>query len=393
MIELLAPAGDVEKAKIALLYGADAVYIGGTSFSLRARASNFTLEQIKETCQFAHELGKKVYVTTNIVAHDEDMEGLKSYLNALEDCQVDAIIVSSLAILQEALRHTNLEIHLSTQFSVANSALVNYFEQLGVKRVVLARECSIDEIEQIQKSAKADLEVFIHGGMCVSYSGRCTLSNVFSDRDANRGGCAHSCRWKYDLYDGSTKLSQNHDFQFSSKDLETLDYISKLKKIGVKSLKIEGRMKSIHYIATVVSAYRDLLDDLDQDEITDLMPYRKEIQKAENRLTSKGFMDGLPSPTEQLFNMRSEMPTQEFVAIVLDYDEASQTAILQQRNFFLPTDKLELFSPKAKFPSFIPQILRDEEGNLLDAARHPLQKIVIKTTLKMKPYDLIRKVM
>lgn len=393
MIELLAPAGDVEKAKIALLYGADAVYVGGTSFSLRARASNFTLPNIKEICQFAHTLSKKVYVTTNIVAHDEDMADLNPYLLALEECGVDAIIVSSLGILKEALRNTSLEIHLSTQFSVSNSVLVNAFAAQGVQRIVLARECSLDEIEAIQKNSKADLEVFIHGGMCVSYSGRCTLSNVFSERDANRGGCAHSCRWKYNLYSDNKLLSTDHDFQFSSKDLETLEFIARLKQIGIKSLKIEGRMKSIHYIATVVSSYRRLLDALETGSDIDISSYRMEIQKAENRQTSFGFMKGTPGPTEQLYNMRSEMPTQEFVAIVLDYDVATHTATLQQRNYFLPTDTLELFSPKEKYPTFSPGIITDEQGNALDAARHPMQILKIQTTLNMKPYDLIRKVM
>lgn len=278
-VELLAPAGNLEKAKIALLYGADAVYVGGLRFSLRVRASNFTLDMLNELVLFAHERNKLVYVTMNIVTHDSDLEGLDEYLLSLDKIGIDAIISTSFAIIERAKLLTNLEIHLSTQFSVSNSLLADYFYNEGVKRVVLARELSLSEIKEIKKHTKAELEVFIHGGMCVSYSGRCTLSNYMVGRDANRGGCAHSCRWLYDLFDGQHKISRKHDFQMSSKDLEILEYIPDLIDIGVSSLKIEGRMKSIHYVATVVLAYRMLIDDYYNNCLKDLNYYRAEIKK------------------------------------------------------------------------------------------------------------------
>ncbi|OQX93916.1 MAG: protease, partial [Tenericutes bacterium 4572_104] len=323
-VELLAPAGNLEKAKIALLYGADAVYVGGLRFSLRVRASNFTLDMLNELVLFAHERNKLVYVTMNIVTHDSDLEGLDEYLLSLDKIGIDAIISTSFAIIERAKLLTNLEIHLSTQFSVSNSLLADYFYNEGVKRVVLARELSLSEIKEIKEHTKTELEVFIHGGMCVSYSGRCTLSNYMVGRDANRGGCAHSCRWLYDLFDGQEKISREHDFQMSSKDLEILEYIPDLIDLGVSSLKIEGRMKSIHYVATVVLAYRMLIDDYYNNCLKDLSYYRAEIKKAENRLTSIGFLAGEPTIAEQLYNYRSEKPTQEFIGIVKGYDSSKK---------------------------------------------------------------------
>ncbi|MCK5731921.1 MAG: U32 family peptidase, partial [Tenericutes bacterium] len=311
--ELLAPAGNLEKAKIALLYGADAVYVGGVSFSLRARASNFTIPILQELVLFAHKLDKKVYVTTNIVFHDEDLYGLDEYLLELDKMGVDAIICSSFSIIERAKAITNLEIHLSTQFSVTNQVLADYFYDEGIKRVVLARELSLEEINSVSKKTKADLEVFIHGGMCVSYSGRCTLSNYMVTRDANRGGCAHSCRWLYNLYENDELISVDYDFQMSSKDLEITEYIPKLLDLGITSLKIEGRMKSIHYVATVVLAYRMLIDDYYNNTLKELSFYKNEIKKAENRLTSIGFLAGETTVNEQLYNTRSETPTKEFI--------------------------------------------------------------------------------
>ncbi|MBI9009813.1 MAG: U32 family peptidase [Tenericutes bacterium] len=391
-VELLAPAGNLEKAKIALLYGADAVYVGGLSFSLRARASNFSLEMLEELVVFAHSLNKKVHVTTNIVVHDEDISGLDEYLLELERIQVDAIICSSLAIIERAKLLTNLEIHLSTQFSVTNSSLANYFFNEGIKRVVPARELSLEEIKIMKQNSLADLEIFIHGGMCVSYSGRCTLSNYMVGRDANRGGCAHSCRWLYDLYDKDKLISENHDFQMSSKDLEIVEYLPKLLDIGVASLKIEGRMKSIHYIATVVLAYRMLIDDYYNSELKELSFYKNEIQKAENRLTSFGFMEGDTTIQQQLYNYRSEMPTQEFIGIVKAYDPIKKLAEIEQRNYFERGDAIEVVSPTKTFTITKVDVLYDEEMKEISVARHPLQKLYINMNFEVKPYDLIRRV-
>ncbi|MGE4378986.1 MAG: U32 family peptidase [Candidatus Izemoplasmatales bacterium] len=390
--ELLAPAGNLEKAKIALLYGADAVYIGGKQFSLRARASNFGLETIKEIVDYAHEMNKKVYVTMNIVFHDDDIFGLDEYLLYLEKINVDAIICSSMVVIERAKELTNLEIHLSTQFSLSNSALANYFYKEGVKRVVLARELSMEEIKEVQKNSLTDLEVFIHGGMCVSYSGRCTLSNYTVLRDANRGGCAHTCRWLYDLYENGKLLSENHDFQMSSKDLEATSYIKDLLDANISSLKIEGRMKSIHYIATVVSAYRMLIDDYYNGCMRDLAFYQNEIQKAENRQTSYGFFAGDTTIEQQLYNQRSEIPTKEFVGMVMGYDDENKYLILEQRNYFSPGDTLEIFTPDKTTIQFKVKEIYDEEFNSIDAARHPLQKIYLKCLVKAPKYSMIRKV-
>lgn len=390
--ELLAPAGNLEKAKIALLYGADAVYVGGINFSLRARASNFTVDILEELVQFAHKLSKKVYVTTNIVFHDEDTEGLDQYLLDLERIKVDAIICSSFVIVERAKAITNLEIHLSTQFSVTNHLLADYFCDEGVKRVVLARELSLEEIREVKNKTKADLEVFVHGGMCVSYSGRCTLSNYMVQRDANRGGCAHSCRWLYDLYEDDKQISDNHDFQMSSKDLEITEYIPDLLEIGVSSLKIEGRMKSIHYVATVVLAYRMLIDDYYDGKLKDMSYYRNEIKKAENRLTSIGFLAGDPSVEEQLYNSRSEAPTKEFIGMVLDYIPDKKLALIEQRNYFEIGDEIEIASPDKTFHFSKVDTLMDEDYNDLEVARHPLQKLYINVDKVVKPYDLIRRV-
>jgi len=390
--ELLAPAGNLEKAKIALLYGADAVYIGGKQFSLRARASNFDLDTIKELVDFAHELNKKVYVTMNIVFHDDDTIGLDDYLRYLDSIKVDAIICSSMIVVERAKAITNLEIHLSTQFSLTNSYLANYFYDEGIKRVVLARELSLEEIKLVQEKSKADLEVFIHGGMCVSYSGRCTLSNYTSLRDANRGGCAHTCRWLYNLYEDHELLSNDYDFQMSSKDLDATEFVKDLVEIGVSSLKIEGRMKSIHYIATVVSAYRMLIDDYYNGHMKDLKFYQDEIKKAENRQTSHGFFKGDTTIEEQLYNQRSEIPTKEFVGMVIGYNKDNKQLLIEQRNFFSPGDTLEIFTPDKNAVQFKVDKILSEELEELDAARHPLQKLLLNLNIEVPKYSMIRKV-
>ncbi len=390
--ELLAPAGSLEKLKIAFIYGADAVFIGGKKFSLRARASNFDIPEIKKACDFAHNLGKKVYVTTNIIPHNDNLEGLGEYLQDLETSGVDAIICASPIIVDSAKEYTNLEIHISTQVSSTNYESVNFWAKEGATRVVLARELNKHEISELRKNTDCDIEVFIHGGMCVSYSGRCTLSNNMTDRDANRGGCAHSCRWNYDLYEGETKLNKSIPFSMSSKDLQTVKQISDLIDIGVDSLKIEGRMKSLHYIATVVNTYRKLIDDICDDLEIDLSKYLLEIKKAENRLTSHGFMEGMTTVDEQLYNMRSENPSQEFIAYVHDYDEENFIATIEQRNHFVPGDEVEVFSPNFGPLKFRIDEIVDLENNRLDAARHPKQMLKVFIPFKVSKYDIIRKI-
>jgi putative protease len=394
--ELLAPAGDLEKLKIAIMYGADAVFIGGKEFSLRARASNFTIENIKEGVEFAKKYGSKIYVTTNIIAHNENLGHLEEYLISLNDAGVEAVICADPYIIETAKKVVpNMEVHLSTQQSTSNSEAVNFWYEEGVKRVVLARELTIGEIEDVCKNTEADIEVFIHGGMCVSYSGRCTLSNNMTDRDSNRGGCAHSCRWNYQLFDKENRqLSiKSGYYNLGSKDLMAVEFIPAMIEAGVDSLKIEGRMKSIHYIATVVGTYRKLIDDYCEDPdnfvLGDL--YFDEIAKAENRLTSIGALGGKPTEEEQLYHIRSEKPTQEFIGIVVEYDASTQFATIEQRNYFTPGESIEVFGPGFRKDYHVIDKIYDEAMNEVEVARHPRQILKIKLPFEVKPYDIIRK--
>ncbi len=395
-VELLAPAGNLEKAKIAIYYGCDAVYVGGKEFSLRARASNFTRDDLKELCEFAHERNKKVYVTCNIIPHDEDFRGLDNYLEFLSDIKVDAIITSSLGLIMKAKRIApNVEIHISTQTSIANSKAIKFYQTLGASRVVLAREVSLKEINQIKKNTSVDLEVFIHGGMCASYSGRCTLSNYMTKRDANRGGCAHSCRWNYNLIKGKKQINLTSEyFNMGSKDLMALDQVEGLLKANVSSLKIEGRMKSPYYIATVVRSYRMAIDEYyENNNISQktLDFLKKEINKAENRLTSCGFLEGMVTFNEQLYDVRNEEPTKEYVGYVLDYNSEKGEALIEQRNYFCVGDTLEFFGPALNNTLFVLDKMIDAKTLTEElVARHPLQQFIIKIPFEVHPHDMIR---
>jgi len=396
-VELLAPAGDLEKLKIAVLYGADAVYIGGKKFSLRARASNFTLKDIEEGCRFAHRHGAKVYVTMNIIPHEEDFTGVKQYLKSLERAKVDGIIVSSMSVAELSKEVTpSLDLHISTQLSSANSSAVNEYQRMGFSRVVLAREVLPEDMEKIVRNTDCELEVFIHGGMCVSYSGRCMLSNHLTNRDANRGGCAHSCRWNYDLYrNGEIINDKPQFFTIGSKDLVGLKHIFRLISLGIKSLKIEGRMKSLYYIAAVVRCYRLLIDDYHKtggdESLIDWDFYLQEIAKAENRLSSTGFLEGKPTIDEQLYHSESEMPTKDFLGIVLKYDGRSKIATIEQRNYFSLGDVVEFFGPQLANTKMQISMMMDENKEPLEIARHPLQIVRIKVPFKLSPFDMMRK--
>lgn len=394
-VELLAPAGSLEKAKIALLYGADAVYVGGKQFSLRARASNFNLDDLEELSNFAHERGKKVYVTMNIIPHDNDLSGLDEYLDHLEKIKIDAIITSSRYIMERAkVIAANIELHLSTQMSTTSSLGIEYYRKRGVKRVVLAREVTLNEIEQIMEKTNVEVEVFVHGGMCSSYSGHCVLSNHMTNRDANRGGCAHSCRWNYTLYENGQKLPMFYNV--GSKDLMALKYIAKLINLGVASLKIEGRMKSMYYLAVVVRSYRMLIDSYYQKGYVttdDLKEAEIEIGKAENRLTSNGFFEGLPTISGQLYDDRSEHPTKEYIGYVLDYNQNTGYALIEQRNYFVPGDKVEFFGPSLNNKQMIiGEIIDYETKEILEIAHHPLQLLLIKVPFMVSKNDMMRKV-
>ena len=402
-VELLSPAGDLEKLKMAFLYGADAVYAGGKNFSLRARASNFTLDDIKEGASFAKKLNKKLYITMNIVAHEEDLNELVEYLKFLEEVGVTGIIASSMYILNVARKYApKLEVHISTQTSVLNSEAVKYYASSGATRVVLGREASIEEIKMISKniegyysntnpSKQIELECFIHGGMCSSFSGRCMLSNYLTNRDANRGGCAHSCRWNYDLYENEEKLNNNSYFNIGSKDLCALNELQRLIAIGVDSLKIEGRMKSEYYIAKVIGAYRGAIDAIykAKNRRVDLSAYLKEIQKAENRETSTGFLEGDVLVEGQLYD-RCDHPTKEFVGTVISYNIFTRIATIRQRNFFKVGDTIEFFGPKLKSRELVINNIYDEEMRPLDAARHPEQIIKLKVPFRLRKVDMLR---
>lgn len=390
-IELLAPAGDLEKLKIAILYGADAVFIGGEEFSLRSRASNFTLADIKEATDFAHKHNAKVHVTCNIVMHNIDLDGLLAYLKALEAANVDAIITSSLYMLKLAKENTNLEVHMSTQLSTLNTEGVKLFEKLKATRVVLGRELNLSEIIAIKKNSNLEIEAFIHGGMCSSLSGRCMLSNNMTNRDANRGGCAHSCRWNYNLYANGQKVNQAGDyFSFSAKDLEALKFIPSLIDNKIDSLKIEGRMKSIHYVATVTNTYRQLIDEYYEDGyIADYNKYYDMLKKAENRLLGTGFYEHDVTINEQLYDLNLSVPTKNFIGIVLEYDRENKRCHIEQRNYFKVGDLVEVFTPTKSFTLRILD-LYTEDGEAIEVARHPKQKLYFTSDIVLEPYDMLR---
>lgn len=391
MAELLAPAGDLEKLKTALLYGADAVFIGGQSFSLRARASNFSLDDMKEATAFAHKLGKKVYVTTNIIPHHEDFDGLLEYLKGLESAHIDAIITASPYIVDKALKQTSLEVHLSTQQSAINARTVNFWYKKGVKRIVLGRELDKHQIKELKEQTEADIEVFIHGGMCMSYSGRCSLSDNMTGRDANRGGCAHSCRWQYEILDGKEKINDTY-FSMSSKDLEAIEQIPFLIDANISSLKIEGRMKSLHYIATVVSTYRKLIDEyLATNQVKDYEPYIKAMEKTENRLSSHGYLEGMPGVEQQLYNMRSETPNQLFIGLVKSYDKESGYAMIEQRNYFENGENVEVLMPSGKEIQFKIEEIYDVDGEKIDICRHPKQLLKVKVPEAIEEHAMLRR--
>lgn len=393
-VELLSPAGNIERLKIALLYGADAVYIGGRDYSLRANAKNFSIEEIEEACKFAHSLDKKVYVTVNILFHNEDITGLKDYLIKLANIGVDAIIVADPVVIDIVKENNiNLNIHISTQASTANIESINFYKSLGVERVVLARECSREEIKEIIDKTGMEVECFVHGAMCAAYSGRCVLSNYFTNRDANRGGCSQVCRWNFDLLDNnSNKVSTIPEFTMCSKDLSMISKLGDMIDIGISSLKVEGRMRSIYYIATVINTYRMAIDDYYSNKLDDkrIAYYSTILNRVANRDSTIQFYDKLPTKDEQYFLGREEVSNQDFLGIVSDYDEENKIVTVIQKNYFKKGDIVEIFGPNIEtFTYTIPDIY-DTDNNLLDVARHPEQIIKFKLNTKVYVYDMMR---
>ena len=396
-IELLAPAKDLAKAKIAIMYGADAVYVGGKHFSLRSRASNFENEDIKELCAFAREYGARIYVTVNIVFHDNDYEGIKEYLVYLNDCGVSGVIISSVALIPIIKNIApNLECHISTQLSSLNSAAVNTLKQFGADRIVLAREASMDQIEMISQKVDVPLEVFIHGGMCSNFSGRCVLSNRMTLRDANRGGCAHSCRWKYHLYDTNNELSKPDCLlSMSSKDLRASAYVERMVKCNVASLKIEGRMKSEYYIGQVVKTYRKMIDEIyETGSLSEkrLAYYDNELQKAENRPSDDGFLSGDCDNSKHLYGVNGAGVTHDYVAYVKGYDANRSIATIEVKNIFGINDELEVFGPSVDNVAFIINNMFDEEWKKVELANKPTQILYIRVPFVLHEGDMIRKV-
>jgi putative protease len=421
--ELLAPAGNLEKLKFAIHYGADAVYIGGQKYGLRSNADNFSFEEMREGVEFANKYGAKVLVATNIYAHNEDIAGIEEYLRNLYEAGIHAVIVADPAIVSVALRTVpELEVHLSTQQSTLNWQAVKFWKNEGLPRVVLGRETSLEEIEEIKKHVDIEIEAFVHGAMCSSFSGRCVLSNHFTDRDSNRGGCCQSCRWKYDLFEDarqdevwiseeeaqdSNVLKQfqlgvnqiplfeksDNAFSMGSKDLCMIENVPDLIDVGVDSFKVEGRMKSIHYVATVVNVYRQAIDSYMADpENYVLKPeWIDEINKAANRPLNTGFFYDTPDHEDHIYEPEEKAVPCDFAGLVMDYDAASGIATIQQRNHFKPGHEIEFFGPNGTFFKQTVGTIWDEEGNELDAARHPLQRIKMKVDQPVSYFDMMRK--
>lgn len=387
-IELMAPAGDIEKLKIALLYGADIVYIGGKKYSLRANASNFTIEDIKSSCIFAHKLGKKVYVTVNILFHDEDLEGVKTYLKELEEKGVDAVIICDAFLIPIIKKETpKLKIVMSTQMSTSNTLSVKHFMEEGVDSIVLAREVTKKEIKEIYDETHADLEVFLHGAMCTCYSGRCVLSNYVTNRDSNRGGCAQVCRFCFDL---DKKRKKN--FSVATKDLNLADHIKDLIEIGVKHLKVEGRMRGTYYIATVISCYRNLIDAYYNNNWTksNLERNLKLLSRVANRESTSQYFMKEATYKDQYYLDRMEVSNQDFLGLILDYDEKTSLATIEQRNYFKVGDKVNIFGPeKCDFDFEITEIL-NENDEKIEIARHPKEILKIKVPKHVTKDSMMR---
>ena len=390
MIELLAPAGTLEKMKYAFMYGADAVYFGGKDFSLRANAKNFSREEMAEATLFAHSLNKKVYVTVNIVFHNEDLCGLEDYLRFLASIKVDAIITSDVAVMDMIKsKNIDLEIHVSTQASILNYEAANFYKSLGATRVVMAREAHKSDIKRVKDETGLEIECFMHGAMCTSISGRCVLSNYCTNRDSNRGGCAQICRWTFDYLKDDKKLS-NEPFSMTPKDLNMVPHIKEMIDIGVNSFKIEGRMRSIYYVSTVILIYRRLIDKILNNTLTE--EYSKYalniLNRVANRESAPQFFNGLPGEEEQYYLGRAEYSNQDFLGLVLDYQDGIAT--IEQRNNFKIGDIVQFFGPNVETFEYTIDNITTEDGENIEIARHPQMIVKIKIDAKLQKFDMMR---
>lgn len=399
--EVLSPAGTLEKLKVAIDYGADAVFVGGQAYGLRSRAGNFSMEELQEGIDYAHARGAKVYVAANMVTHEGNEIGAGEWFRQLRDMGLDAVIVSDPALIVICSTEApGLEIHLSTQASSTNYETFEFWKAMGLTRVVLAREVNMVELAEIRKRTDVEIEAFVHGAMCISYSGRCVLSNHMSHRDANRGGCSQSCRWKYDLYDmpfggerRSLKGEIPEDYSMSSVDMCMIDHIPDLIENGVDSLKIEGRMKSIHYVSTVTNCYKAAVDAYMEspeafyaikEELID------ELWKVAQRELATGFYYGIPTENEQLFGARRKIPQYKFVGEVVAFDSASMTATIRQRNVIMEGDRIECYGPGFRHFETVVKDLHDADGQKIDRAPNPMELLTISLPREVKPRDMIR---
>lgn len=402
-VELLAPAGSLTKLKYAIEYGADAVYIGGEAFSLRVAAKNFSLEEIREGIKYAHERNRKVYITANIIPHNEDLEEFPAFVREVNDLGADGIIVSDLgtfSIVKEVA--PELEIHISTQANNTNYMSAKAWYKMGAKRVVLARDLSFREIEEIRANIGDDdeIECFVHGAMCVSYSGRCLLSNFLTHRDANKGACSHPCRWKYYLMEekrpGEYMPVFENDrgtFLYNSKDLCMVEYIPELIKAGVNSFKIEGRVKNELYVATVVGAYRRAIDAYlsDPDNFQISPDILEDLEKVSHREYTTGFYFNKPNENNQLYTSNTYIQDYTIVGVVKSYDEASGIATIEQRNRFFKGDEIEIIRPGGAPFAFVADYMTDEDNNNIDVAPHPQMTVKLKPGQKVGEFAILRK--
>lgn len=399
--ELLAPAGNMEKCKAALTYGADAVYLGGKIFGLRAFANNFSIEEIAQAVTYAHSLNKKVYVTVNIFAHNEDLSRLPEYLLALEAAKVDALLISDLGIWSIARQTVpKMALHVSTQANTSNWASVKTWQDLGAERVVLARELSLAEIKEIGEKTNVELETFVHGAMCISYSGRCLLSSYLTGRDGNRGACAQACRWDYTLVEKNRPDEQfdieedeRGTYVMNSKDLCLLEHVPDLIEAGVCSLKIEGRMKSVHYVATAVSVYRKAIDAYwaDPENFVIQPQWLEELEKVSHRPYTKGFAFDKPGAEGQVYTTSSYEQTRDFVGLVLGYNSEIKRAEIEQRNHMKNGEVLEILMPNGELLELQLAEMQDDKGKEIEAAPHAQQKFTIYSEKELLPFSLLRR--
>lgn len=402
-IELLAPAGDLEKLKTAIIYGADAVYFGGELFSLRAGAGNLTIDEIREAMDFVHENNRKGYMTINIYPHNDDISLLKDYISKLVDIPIDAFIVSDPGVIQLIKEQMpNAEIHLSTQANTTNYITANFWVSQGVSRIVTAREMSLKEIKELRENLPSNIEIesFIHGAMCISYSGRCLLSNFMIGRDANRGACTHPCRWKYALVEEKRpgeyypiEEDGRGSYIMNSRDLCMIDSIPDLIDAGITSFKIEGRMKSMYYVATVVSAYRAAIDEYLKDPARYKFDEKhfNELSKASHREFTHGFYYHKPTDEDQNYLTSDYTRDYSFVGLVKGYDEESGLTIVEQRNKFSVGDIIEIFGPYTEYYEEEIKEMYNEEGEPIDEAPHPQQILKIKFDRAPKENFIMRK--